>query len=173
MSCNGFIICTLQWQGGGIPGGSHGVQFRPSSQPISCRHQVRDRRKASRERSGASVQSVSGISRRHVPAAAAPAGKAKSSCTRTTAPTLAFTGPLTQLHRGQWPRYRFGPATGGPAPEPCGETELGQRPSLEAKTPASGGLGLTGDRSIAFFTCVWTGNALRHGRFRGPALFAA
>ena len=50
---------------------------------------------------------------------------------------------------------------------------LGQWPSPDAKAPATGGLGLTGDRSIAFLTCVCTGNALRRGLFLGRPLFAS
>jgi|SoiMethySBSTD1v2_1073268.scaffolds.fasta_scaffold01370_22 hypothetical protein len=90
-----FYYVHIAVAGCGIPGGSHGVQFRPSSQPVSCRHQVRDRGKASRGRSGASVQPASGISRRHVPAVAGPAGKAKSSHIRAAPEAIAFTGPLT------------------------------------------------------------------------------
>ena len=50
---------------------------------------------------------------------------------------------------------------------------LGQWPSPDAKAPASGGPGLKGDRSIAFFTCVASRqyNARRYSRFPGR-LFA-
>ena len=94
-----FYYVHIAVAGCGIPGGSHGVQFRPSSQPVSCRHQVRDRGKASRGRSGASVQPVSGISRRYVPAAACPPCKAKSGRACAPSAALACAGPLTQPYR--------------------------------------------------------------------------
>jgi hypothetical protein len=51
---------------------------------------------------------------------------------------------------------------------------LGQWPSPDAKAPASGGPGLKGDRSIAFFTCVASRqyNARRDSRFPGRLLAA-
>ena len=53
-------------------------------------------------------------------------------------------------------------------------TRLGQWPSPDPKAPASGGPGLKGDRSIAFFTCVASRqyNARRDSRFPGRLLAA-
>ena len=54
------------------------------------------------------------------------------------------------------------------------DRSVGQWPSPDAKTPATGGLGLTGDRSIAFFSRV-SAQVTRCGTawFLDSPLFAA
>jgi hypothetical protein len=88
------LTYTLQWQGGGIAGGNHGVRFRPSSQSVSCWHQICDRRQTGRGRSGTSVQPVSRVSRRHVLRAAGAARHAPSAAGRTARQAFAVTWPL-------------------------------------------------------------------------------
>jgi hypothetical protein len=150
-------------------GGSHGVRFKPPSQSVSCRHQVRDRRQTRPGRSGTSVQPVSRVSRWHVLSVASSTRQAQQAQTgtgRTTRQTFALTRPLNLGSAND--RAEGGRRTVFKA------TRLGQWPSPDAKAPASGRPGLKGDRSIAFLTCVASRqyNARRDSRFQGR-LFTA
>jgi hypothetical protein len=73
----------------GVAGGSHGVRFRPASQSVSRRHEVRDRGQAGRGRTAAGVQPVFGIPRWHFFSAAGSAASAKSKAGATGCPTFA------------------------------------------------------------------------------------
>ena len=90
------LTYTLVRQGGDVAGGGHGVQFRPSSQSFSGRHQIRDRGKTGPGRSGAGVQPLSGVPGRDVLPAAGPARQTQIGAGRTTGPAIAFARPLTQ-----------------------------------------------------------------------------
>jgi hypothetical protein len=71
------LAYTLEYQGGGIPGGCHGVQCKSSSQPFPGRDQVRDRR-AARQRRPAGLQPASRIPRWNAAAAAGKLGKGET-----------------------------------------------------------------------------------------------
>ena len=86
---------TLIAQGGDVAGGGHGVQYRPSSQSFSGRHEIRDRGKTRSGRPNASVQPLSGIPGRDFFPAAGAARQTQIGASGTTRPPIAFAQPLT------------------------------------------------------------------------------
>jgi len=143
------LTYTLECQGDDVAGGCHGVRFGPSSQSVSCGHEIRDRRQTRRRRPGSSLQPVPGISWRHLLSSAGPAAKAKIRSNRTASAQIARALSQSAIGRGKslpslpsrsglpghwqseiWPGRKQGGLIGHwPTPR-------------HAKTPASGGLGL-------------------------------
>ena len=104
------LTYTLQWQGDDVAGGSHGVRFRPSSESVSCRHKIRDRRQTRWGRSGAGVQPVFGIPRWDIFSAAGSADHAKAAAGQAGRQTFALTRQPLNPHSANG---RPGPASRG------------------------------------------------------------
>jgi len=141
------LTYTLKCQGDEVAGGCHGVRFGPSSQSVSCGHEIRDRRQTRRRRPGSSLQPVPGISWRHLLSSAGPAAKAKIRSNRTASAQIARALSQSAIGRGA----RRAVVTvqcrvTGRAKIWSGRGQgalIGHWPTpRHAKTPASGGLGL-------------------------------
>jgi len=141
------LTYTLECQGDDVAGGCHGVRFGPSSQSVSCGHEIRDRRQTRRRRPGASLQPVPGISWRHLLSAAGSAAEAKSRSNWTASPQIARALSQSAIGRGARRAFvtvqcrslaerKFGRAESRARP-----SAIGRLPNMRKPQP-SGGLGL-------------------------------